>query len=138
MKKLEDIPKKEIFNVPDGYFDALPGKIQARIAAKNSTRETSFIFRYVLPVIALLFIGIYWYTNDRQPVDAESILASVQTEDMIVYLDDSGITTEDLLEHIDFNASDLEAIENEVYELHLSDEALKEIIDDLESENTSL
>ena len=32
MKKLEDIPKKEIFDVPDGYFEKLPGKIQARIS----------------------------------------------------------------------------------------------------------
>lgn len=138
MKNLEEIPKKEIFNVPEGYFDALPAKIQARIQ-ENSPRETAFVFRYklqyALPIVALLVIGIYWYTDNRQPADVESILASVQTEDLITYLNESGMTTDDILENMELNASDLEAIENEVYELNLDVETLDGIADDLESEN---
>jgi hypothetical protein len=144
MKKLENITKKEIFNVPDGYFDKLPGKIQARISAGIPGKETNFVFRYKLqfalavPIvigIALLAVGINSYTSNQQPGDVESILASIQTEDLITYLDESGLTTDDLLENIEFDAIDLEAIENEVYDLNLEAEGLDELADDLESEN---
>ena len=33
--KLEDLPQKEIFDVPEGYFEKLPGTIQARIAERQ-------------------------------------------------------------------------------------------------------
>lgn len=123
MKKLEDIPKKEIFQVPEGYFEGLPAKIQARIEAKKPFRERSFVFsyklQYVLPAVALLAVGMYWFSVSSQPKDAESLLASVQTEDLIAYLNESDMTTEDLLEGVDYNSIDIEEIESEVYGLNL-------------------
>lgn len=35
--KLEDIQKKNVYVVPDGYFEKLPRQIQTRIAARNKT-----------------------------------------------------------------------------------------------------
>src|SRR5687768_8464651 len=138
MKKLEDIPKKEIFNVPNGYFEGLPAKIQARIESKDPVREASFVFRYklqyALPVIAMLAVGIYWFSAASQPQDVESLLASVQTEDLIAYLNESDITTEDLIQQGEFNSTDLEEIETEVYDLNLNEEELDDL-GDLDIEN---
>ena len=124
--KLEDIPKKEIFRVPEGYFDGLPSKIQARIDAQETGHQESFVFRfklqYALPLLTLLALGILWFSRYDQPKDAESLLASVETEDLIAYLNESEITTEDLLNHVEFNSLDLEEIETEVYELPLDSE----------------
>jgi hypothetical protein len=136
MKNLENIPKKEVFSVPEGYFDTLPGKIQARISAEKPDRQPAFVFRYklqyVLPVIALLAIGLYWFAPaDR--ADAESIIASVQTEELVAYLNDSELSTEDLLETLDFNEQDVQDIETEVYELNLDNENLDELLEDLEN-----
>ncbi|MBT1697756.1 hypothetical protein KK083_12765 [Fulvivirgaceae bacterium PWU4] len=134
MKKLENIPKKEIFSVPDGYFDTLPGKIQARISKETPAREQGFVFRYklqyVLPVVVLLAAGIYWFASSNQTNDPETLLASVQTEALMAYLSESDLTTEDILETIDFNTSDLDAIESEVYELNLDALPLEDGIDD--------
>lgn len=125
MKKLEEIPKKEIFKVPEGYFEELPAKIQARIESKNPAKETSFIFeyrlQYAIPVIALLAVGIYWFSISSQPRDVETLLASVETEDLVAYLNESDLTTEDLLEHVEFNSTDAEEIENEVYDLNFDE-----------------
>jgi hypothetical protein len=121
MKKLEDIPKKEIFQVPDGYFEALPGILQSRIANKKSAQETSFFIRYrmalgySLSVVFILIASIFWYTRTAQSTDAESILAAVNTEALISYLEESDVTMEDLLQNIEFTGNDLEDIENEVY-----------------------
>lgn len=138
MKKLEDIPKKVIFNVPDGYFESLPAKIQARIET-GRVKESSFVFRYklqyALPVVALLVVGIYWFAESSQPRDVESLLASVQTEDLVAYLNESDITTDDLIEGVEFNSTDLEEIESEVYDLHFGDEELDIDLEDLDIEN---
>lgn len=139
MKKLENIPKNEIFSVPDGYFDTLPGKIQARISKETPAREQRFVFRYklqyVLPVIVLLAAGIYWFAGTNQTSDPETLLASVQTEALMAYLNESDLTTEDILETIEFNTSDLDAIESEVYELNLEALPLEEVIDDINPED---
>lgn len=127
MSKLEDIPKKVIFNVPEDYFDKLPSKIQSRIASPADRRLRPvfrYTLQYALPLI--LTVAILFFYIKPEP-DAASILATVDTEDLINYLQESGLTTEDLIENIDFNSGDLEAIENEVYDLELPDLRNEEI-----------
>jgi hypothetical protein len=118
MKKLEDIPKNNPFSVPDGYFEKLPGVIQARIAEGVTEKQPRPYFRYALqyalPVIALIIVAVIYLT----PKEAESyndILASVSTEQLAAYLADSDITTEDILESGELDEESAEAIEAEVY-----------------------
>jgi hypothetical protein len=54
MKKLEDISKKNIFEVPDGYFEKLPGIIQARVAKPESTPWFVPTLKFALPIVAVL------------------------------------------------------------------------------------
>jgi hypothetical protein len=139
MKKLENIPKKEIFEVPEGYFEALPGRIRARIAAEAGAVAQPFIFRYklqyALPLLLLGVVGIFWLFNDRQPQDAQSLLATVHTEAIVTYLSESDITTDDLLEGISFSTADLHEIENEAYTIDLDSKALEEAFDNIDFEN---
>jgi hypothetical protein len=130
MKKLEDIPKKQVFNVPDGYFEKLSSTIQARVSEKESRRATTFlvlpvVIRYALPALVLAAVGVFWFQNDSQK-DAESILASVSTEDLVAYLNDSEISTEELMNAAEFDAEDLDDIESEVYQLHFGELDLDE------------
>lgn len=122
MGKLQDIEKQRFFNVPEGYFEKLPARIQLRIAAGKADTRDNNIFRhvlqYALPV--LLVTAVIFYYSAETP-DAELIVASVETADLISYLQEAGLTMEEVLENIDFNAQELEAIENEVYELSLPD-----------------
>jgi hypothetical protein len=136
MKKLEDIQKKEIFEVPDGYFEKLPGKIQTRISGSISATERSFIFRYklqyALSFIVFVAVGIYWFSIPEQPENVESLLASVQTEQLVAYLGESDITTEDLLEHVDFNSDDLEEIESEIYPFAADAPRFENLVDEMD------
>jgi hypothetical protein len=136
MKKLEDIPKKEIFEVPDGYFERLPERIQTRISGSISSTENSFIFRYklqyALPLIIVVATGIYWFSAADQPENVESLLASVQTEQLVAYLGESDITTEDLLEHVVFNFEDLEEIESEVYPLATDTPEFENLVNEMD------
>lgn len=121
MKNLENIPKKNIFDVPDGYFDKLPSKIQARIGAKNPKVETKPYFRYALqyalPVVLLVVVAAIFIFKPKNN-SVEDMLASVSTEQLVAYLDEvdmNALSTEELIESFEFDAETIEAIEQEVY-----------------------
>lgn len=131
MKKLEDIPKKQPFEAPEGYFDKLPGMIQARIKKESGVKESIPYFRYALqyalPVVVLAIAAII-YLVPQKAQDIDSQLASVSTEELVAYLEQSELTTDELLESIELDEESVEAIESEVY-FNLKD---LEIIDELD------
>lgn len=135
--KLDDIPKKVIFDVPEGYFERLPGKIQSRITA-HQPREASAFFRfrlqYVIPVLVIAILA-YVFLPLKNSQDAESILAAVETEDLIAYLNDSDLTTEDVLAEVQFDATEVQDIEMEVYQLQLEDEVFDQLVDETNGDN---
>ncbi len=118
MKKLEDMPKNNPFKVPEGYFDRLPGIIQARVAEKSDVMEAKpyfwYALQYALPVIVLAIVAVI-YLVPSTPQSVDSMLASVSTEELVAYLEQSEITTEELLENMDLNTENVEAIESELY-----------------------
>lgn len=136
MKKLEDIPKKQIFEVPDGYFEKLPGIIQSRVTQHREEKkwwlEYHYSLRLALPAIVLLVAGIFWFSDSPKDVDAENMLASIQTEDLITYLNEGDLTTDELLEHVALDTQDVTSIEESVYEFSLTDSELEEIFYDIE------
>lgn len=119
MKKLEEIPKKAFFEVPDGYFDKLPELIQARIT-KNTPPETRpylrYALQYALPIVILLVAALI-FLKPHQPPDAESLLASVSTEELAAYLEQSDISLDELLENATYDDTVIEAIEAEAFTL---------------------
>jgi hypothetical protein len=130
MKKLDDIPKKGIYDVPDGYFDTLPGIIQARVVAEKPALEPRHDFRYALqfalPTVLLLVVTIF-VVREFQPETAEELLASVSTEELVSYLDESDVATEELMEDMDLDEATVEAIELEVYGNLFSDDLLEDV-----------
>lgn len=112
MAKLEDIPKKEFFKVSDEYFEKLPGRISERVAEHPRRSVTmQYVIRYALPVI-LIAAAIFWYLPQSSS-NAEDMLASIDTDVMIDYLYETGMTTDDMLESLEFTEEDLDAFEFE-------------------------
>ena len=139
MKKLEDIPKKNVFEVPDGYFDRLPGIIQTRISVSRPSPvgilSWSKALRYALPVILLMGAGIFWYQNNpgsnSSKVNVQSELAAIQSDQLVAYLDDHELTTEDLVETVTWSSDDLNSLENAVYStLNVTHHQLEEILNE--------
>jgi len=109
--KIDDINKKNIHKVPEGYFDQLPQQIQARIAEQNATKKQFWLaynLKYAIPIVLLLVvvaISIFNLSNESSP---EELLAEVSTEELILYLEDSDMTTEELIEAIDYESIEIE------------------------------
>ena len=134
MKNLEDIPKKNVFEVPEGYFDRLPGIIQARVA---SNRRESFwapylrySLKYALPVMAIIIAAFFFWTKPAGQ-SAEDLLASVDSNSLVAFLEDSDISSDDLLESINLNREEADAIQNDsIEELQVDDADIKKLTDE--------
>jgi hypothetical protein len=135
MKKLEDIPKKQVFEAPEGYFDSLPGIVQSRVAKQTGTRSMVWLpaLKYALPILVVA-LGLVWYMNADKTETPEQLLASIETIDIEDYLDESDMTTEDLLEHIDYNQLQVDSLEFENPVLDFGDADLDELLNDFETE----
>ena len=121
MKKLEDIPKRNIYEVPDGYFDQLALKIQARteiISPSRSVNRWALALKYALPAV-IIAVALVFIFRPKSIQDTEQLLASIPTEHLVVYLDDSDISEQDLLETINFDETDADSLNAQVQEEYL-------------------
>ena len=122
MKKLEDIPKKSIFEVPEGYFDRLPLKIQTRVETASTTHSLpvwNLALRYALPVIIIAVALIYYLKPTAY--QTEELLAEVSNEHLVAYLSESEINEHDLLEIVNFNESDADSLSQHLNNTLLGD-----------------
>jgi hypothetical protein len=138
MKKLDEIPKKNIFDVPDGYFDQLALKIQSKTETISPLKRTisgwSFALRYALPVV-LLVIGAIIVLKPKAVQDTEQLLASIPTEHLVAYLHESEISEAELLEAINFDDNDVDSLNMHVHTQYAIDDLdMKEIKSVLENE----
>src|ERR1043165_9759542 len=100
MKKLDDIPKKNIYEVPEGYFDQLALKIQARTEVISPTRPVNrwaLALRYALPIVVIA-VALVFIFKPKSAQNTEQLLASIPSEHLVAYLDDSDVSEQDLLE----------------------------------------
>ncbi len=114
MKKLEDISKENIFKVPDGYFEKLPGIIQARMAKPQPRVWYIPSFKFALPAIAIVIALTVWFTTGQQK-SLNDQLNDIQTEQLMAYLEDSNISTDLLAEEISWSEVDLNELEEKVF-----------------------
>jgi hypothetical protein len=114
--KLEDIKKKNIYSVPDNYFEQLPMRIQSRV---NENRPVlglrlnwNLALKIALPAIAVVFLVFYFgISTDNTALSADDILAQVSTEDLIAYVETTDITTDEIIEELDFSEIDFDDYE---------------------------
>ncbi|KAA5540771.1 hypothetical protein [Adhaeribacter rhizoryzae] len=94
--KLDEIPKKNIYEAPADYFDKLPGVMMNRVTARQQTQEI-FVFsalpwlKNALAGLALVisFIFIFLTNNSNPEINAagsNQILASVSENEAMEYL----------------------------------------------------
>ena len=137
--RLEDINKRQVFTKPpDGYFDKLPGIIQAQTANKPSERPLLYWVRAMklVPAVAaivliVLYSGLLNY--DQSVPGLDEVLSEVTSEDIIKYLENMELTNEEILEEVDLMALSLEFEDMEdplIENLDIEDETWMQLYDD--------
>lgn len=103
---LDDINKKNIFKVPDQYFDEFPGRLQKRIreeSDKGTGKLISFpsFIRVAVAASVLILITLFMFLLQNNHPSVEELLADVPTESLIAYLEESDMSVDELMESID-------------------------------------
>lgn len=135
--KLEDIKKKNIYSVPDRYFDQLPTRVQSRVNEKKPVLGLSLNWNLTLrvagPILAVVLIVFYFGINNNYTGQStDDLLAQVTTEDLIAYLETTDITTDDIIEGLDFSTVDLDFYEEGpiMQNMEMSDEEIDALFDE--------
>ncbi len=123
MKKLDEIPKKSFFEAPEGYFEHLPGIIQARLAPPEVDLKASsgwlfylgYSLKYALPVVAIAAAS-FFFLNMPGAQSPEDLLATIDTAYLVAYLDDADVSTDDLLDNVSLDQDEASAIQQDTME----------------------
>lgn len=120
--KLDELPKKQLYSVPEDYFKELPSIIQARVVKPEQARTPALVWssalRYALPVIALVMMLVYFGVRlKNDDIDVQAMIDEIPTEELISYITESEITTDELLSLIDLNELDVDGMVDENIEL---------------------
>ena len=140
MKKLEDIPKKDIFKAPDGYFDKLPGIIQSRVAKPERSAAYNLALlslRVAVPLVIFTLAGLFWFDRENQDANPfETELASISTEELQFFLEysDTDLNMLDDLDQSNLESIDLDQLEDEVYQTFEIEESDLDLLYDVFNE----
>lgn len=84
MVDIENIERKENYSIPEGYFEAFPGKVLQRIEKEKMKRKTRWVAAGVAAaaVLALSTTLFFTYnTNDNSKIIAEQTTEVAPTEE---------------------------------------------------------
>jgi hypothetical protein len=104
--KLDDIDKRNIFEIPERYFDTLPMRVQERLPRRRlEKRQIAWKMAVAALVPATLVLMLFVYPGFLRNVTAtenpEKMLAEIAIVDVVAYLESADISTEDILENTD-------------------------------------
>ncbi|MEN8250854.1 MAG: hypothetical protein ABFS32_18120 [Bacteroidota bacterium] len=126
--ELDKLPKKQLYTVPDGYFEDLPGVIQNRVTARSEVESApsftwSPVLKFALPVAALVMMLVYFAVRfDNNDINIEAMIADIPTEELVDYLAESDISTDELLSLIDIDELDVDGMIEDDAELLNNDD----------------
>lgn len=123
-RKLSDIPKKEPFDAPADYFDALPNRILQKIEDQPKQKTVRLeTWHYVsIGVAASLAIVILVLTGDftAKSTAPSDLISQLDTEDCLAYLESLEVDPSEMYE--DGTSIDLTDIESSNDTMHVTDE----------------
>lgn len=88
---MNQIPKKNIFIAPEGYFDALPKRI---IGGKKNQATQVFLARVAAAAILVVAVFLFIY---NQPAPNNAALQSVMDQEVEFYINSGYWNAEDVL-----------------------------------------
>jgi len=141
-KKLDDIEKKVGFEVPKGYFEDLPMKVQQRIHTEKKEKVFWKTPSWSLAMAAsvVLLLGFVFLLSGPT-TELEDLLADVPEEALVAYLDELELDAYDLASAFPEAANELEFEDIEIMDgLEMEDISIDDVLleYDLEEENMEI
>lgn len=112
--RLDELPpehplRQQPFTVPDGYFDQLPSRVQARVTRRpKSAFSISWSWQRTAASLAgasLIAVLIWQTLPQRQESLGSDALTGVSNEVIAAYLDDQGVNAHELADSQQLHSS---------------------------------
>lgn len=91
--KLEQLPKHNIYQVPEHYFDRLPMRVMEQTAQAEGTHISKLLVFWqtvrmaVAPVVLLMvFVGVYFFSMQQTTPPEQAIAGPLSSNDILEYL----------------------------------------------------
>ncbi|GAA4453986.1 hypothetical protein GCM10023189_19880 [Nibrella saemangeumensis] len=100
--------RQQPFTVPEGYFDTLPSRVQARIVKPKPSFTISWSWQRTVASLAgasLLAVLVWNTLPQRQESLGEESLSGVTDDAIKMYLEEQGVSTYDLSDNEAVQAS---------------------------------
>jgi hypothetical protein len=134
--KMDSKNKGNLFKVPKNYFETLPDKIIAKAKANEAKKPEASIkplYVYVTAIAAsLLILAVIIFNDTTQPLSPEEILADISTSELIDYLADTDINTDDIMEEVDWTDVALDFNELDYLEENITEDDLDAVLGDFD------
>jgi hypothetical protein len=104
--KLSDIPKRDPFQAPDGYFDDLQAKIDRRIADAPKAKVIHVNWRnigYAVAAAVTLLVAVLVAVDgpSKSTPSAAEMIAQLTAEDCLAYLTSTDIEIDEIIQGTD-------------------------------------
>lgn len=137
---LDDIDKKQGFEVPKGYFEDFPMKIQKRIEKEKtetkSLRLPSWSLAMAASIVVIVSFVLIFNSNT---VTAEDMLAEIAEEDLVAYIGQLEMDEYDLADAFPDEAGVIEFEDINIFEnMDIEDESLDGILEEYNLEDELL
>jgi hypothetical protein len=137
---LENLPRENIFKVPDNYFDELPMRVQTRTSAKAKvvplvSWSKQRTWASIAACSTIMILGYFTLMPKQESLGNEA-LSGVKNQEIVNYLIQENLTQNDVAEQFDNNKglkiNDSEFLDN----LKVSDKDILQSVDlkDIEEE----
>lgn len=100
---MEKIPKNNIFNTPDGYFESLPDRILER---KSKDAKTVYLHAVKYVAAAAFVIGLIYFFTPSQSYEENFFQSTVMEDEIELYIASDYWQAEDILAFVE-NPNDL-------------------------------
>ncbi|MEM7549746.1 MAG: hypothetical protein AAF363_08730 [Bacteroidota bacterium] len=142
--QIESLKKSNIHRTPDGYFEDLPVRVMSKVEEQKPKTwflEIPTFVRWPVAAIPAMAVLIFFIFNDNNELTNEELLASIETEDLIAYLESSDLSTDELIDfsqmnnlEMEFDHSDADLLDG----IDFEGEGIEDILNDFDIENEIL
>ncbi len=125
--------KKNIFKVPENYFENLDSKILSRIEKRNTYSFSSLLSSFRLQIVSgvsvafVIMLFFYFSTHSTQPkqLSGDELLASISQQDLENYFEETNLDQIDIVLHVENSNSNFTKLSQE--SIDINDELLNEM-----------
>lgn len=145
MNKDKNVRKNsEVFKVPENYFDEFQAKMsdatseyaKEKYSWSSGKSKSNLRWTYVVPafMIVLVFGYLLFFNSETET----NTLAEISTADLIDYLEEEGVTEEELISYLDYEAEEIDLYPESELLNDINDSDLQNLSDEMDVFNEYL